>query len=139
MTQADGGGLDFLVGGRFFERSWRERLLLVDRMTDDAELLRQYAATNSQAAFAELVQRYVNLVYSIALRKVEGNAHLAEEVTQNVFTDLARKASALSAHPVLTGWLFKSAHFSGNTLLRSARTTHAIPGPRYLSSRAGRQ
>jgi RNA polymerase sigma factor (sigma-70 family) len=94
-------------------------------MTDDAELLRQYAATNSQAAFTELVRRYVNLVYSIALRKVEGNAHLAEEVTQNVFTDLARKASTLSAHPVLTGWLFKSAHFSGNTLMRAERRRRA--------------
>jgi hypothetical protein len=52
-------------------------------MTPDSELLRQFARTNSEAAFAELVKRRVNLVYSAALRQVNGDAHSAKEVAQN--------------------------------------------------------
>jgi hypothetical protein len=36
-------------------------------MAEDAELLRQYALERSQVAFAVLVDRYLNLVYSVAL------------------------------------------------------------------------
>src|ERR1039457_5682892 len=62
--------------------------------TDDRDLLRQYAERHSQEAFATLVRRHVNLVYSVALRRV-GSSHLAEEVSQSVFTDLARNADKL--------------------------------------------
>ncbi len=91
-------------------------------MTPDAELLRQFAATNSEAAFAELVQRHVNLVYSAALRQVNGDAHLAQDVAQAVFTDLARKAASLArgrdASSPLTGWLYTSAHFAAAKMVR---------------------
>jgi RNA polymerase sigma factor (sigma-70 family) len=88
-------------------------------MTPDAELLRHYAATNSEAAFAELVKRHVNLVYSAALRQVNGDAHLAQDVAQTVFTDLARKAASLSRREVLTGWLYTSAHFAAAKIVRT--------------------
>src|SRR5437879_1232229 len=81
-------------------------------MTDDAELLRRYAETGSEDAFAELVRRYLDLVYSASLRQVKGDAHLAQDVTQIVFTDLARKAASLSRRTALTGWLYTAAHFA---------------------------
>jgi DNA-directed RNA polymerase specialized sigma24 family protein len=61
--------------------------------TTDWNLLRQYAERHSQEAFAALVNRHVNLVYSVALRRVR-SSHLAEEVSQSVFTDLARNAES---------------------------------------------
>ena len=51
---------------------------------NDWELLRDYAERKSERAFELLVNRYVDLVYSTALRCV-ANAHLAEEVSQAVF------------------------------------------------------
>lgn len=88
-------------------------------MTPDCELLRRYAETNSEEAFAELVRRHLDLVYSAALRQVNGDAPLAQDVTQTVFTDLARKAESLSRRPVLTGWLYTSAHFAAAKAVRA--------------------
>jgi RNA polymerase sigma factor (sigma-70 family) len=88
-------------------------------MTPDSELLRRYARTNSEDAFAELVKRHVNLVYSAALRQVGGDAHLAQDVAQTVFADLARKAGALSDRQNLTGWLYTSTHFAAAKIART--------------------
>jgi RNA polymerase sigma factor (sigma-70 family) len=88
-------------------------------MTPDSELLRRYVGTKSEEAFAELVRRHVNLVYSAALRQVNGDAHLAQDVAQTVFTDLARKAAPLSRRATLTGWLYTSAHFAAGKIART--------------------
>jgi RNA polymerase sigma factor (sigma-70 family) len=87
-------------------------------MMDDATLLRRYAEGRSESDFAELVRRNLNLVYSAALRQVNGDTHLAQDVTQLVFTDLARKAAQLSGHRVLAGWLFTSTRFAAAKLVR---------------------
>lgn len=87
-------------------------------MIDDAELLRRYAANHDEAAFAQLVERHIGLVHTAALRQVNGDAHLAADVTQLVFTDLARKASALCGHRVLAGWLFTSTRFAAANVVR---------------------
>ncbi len=81
-------------------------------MNSDAELLRRHVRERSEAALAELVRRHVDLVYFAALRQVGGDPHAAQDVTQSVFTDLARKAAALSARATLAGWLHTSTRFA---------------------------
>ncbi len=70
----------------------------------DHELLRRYAHQGDEQAFAQLVNRHVNLVWAAA-RRVTGNSELARDVAQMVFTDLARKAGSLPPETVLAGWL----------------------------------
>lgn len=85
---------------------------------DDMELLREYASRNSEEAFAALVSRHIDLVYSAALREL-GNHHQAEEVTQAVFVVLARKARSLSPGTILPGWLFRTARLTAFNYLRT--------------------
>ncbi|HWA08862.1 MAG TPA: sigma-70 family RNA polymerase sigma factor [Opitutaceae bacterium] len=86
-------------------------------MTDDIELLRRYAETSSEEAFAELVRRHVGFVYAAALRQAR-NPHRAEDVTQIVFTGLARKAAALCRRKDLVGWLYLSVHYAATDVVR---------------------
>jgi RNA polymerase sigma factor (sigma-70 family) len=88
-------------------------------MTDDAELLRRYAEEKSGEAFAELVRRHIDFVHAAALRQARGNAPLAQDVTQAVFTDLARKAPILARHPVVVGWLHTATRFAAAKALRA--------------------
>lgn len=71
----------------------------------DEDLLRQYANDRSNAAFAELVGRYLSLVYSAARRQVQSSA-LAEEITQSVFIDLSKNAGKLKPSQPLAAWLY---------------------------------
>ena len=93
---------------------------------EDSALLQRYPAEGSQEAFAELVARHLGLVYHAALRQCRGDRHRAEEVAQLVFTDLARKADALSRRPLLVAWLhtsvrYAAAHLRRTELRRQAR------------------
>lgn len=89
---------------------------------DDADLLARFAADRSEAAFAELVRRHVDFVYSSALRQLSGNHHHAQDVTQMVFIDLARKAAALARHPSLAAWLHRCTRYTVfNTRRKEAR------------------
>jgi RNA polymerase sigma factor (sigma-70 family) len=90
-------------------------------MLTDPELLRRYAVEKSDAAFEELVRRHISLVYAVARRQVGGDTHLAEDVTQQVFTALARKATMLSDRATLSGWLYRSAHFAASDAVRAER------------------
>jgi uncharacterized protein (TIGR03435 family) len=100
------------------------RKYVCEMLNDDIALLREYARNNSEAAFAALVSRHVNLVYSVALRSVR-DPHLAGEITQAVFIILARKADKLSPHTVLPGWLCRTARYaSANALTIQRRRQH---------------
>lgn len=94
----------------------------------DAELLREYAKGGGETAFAELVRRHTNLVYSAALRQSD-SADAAAEIAQNVFVDLARRAGdlapALPAEASLAGWLCRSARNQALNLRRNEFRRHA--------------
>ncbi len=75
--------------------------------SSDFDLLQQYSSENSQTAFASLVTRHLNLVYSAALRQVR-SSHLAEEIAQSVFLDLSRSAKKLKPDTLLSAWLFQT-------------------------------
>ena len=73
--------------------------------TSDPELLQRYAETGSQEAFAALVKRHLDLVYSAARRQVR-SPQLAEEVAQSVFLHLSRLARTLQPGTPLAAWLY---------------------------------
>ena len=87
---------------------------------DDMALVREYAASRSEHAFAQLVTRHLDLVYSAALRRV-GDVHLAEEIAQAVFVILARKAAALGAGTILSGWLYRTTRYAAADVLKQNR------------------
>jgi RNA polymerase sigma factor (sigma-70 family) len=94
-------------------------------MTEDAEWLSRFATTGDEAAFRELVARHFDLVYSVALRQLNGDTHLARDVAQTVFTDLARKADSLPRNTVLSGWLYQAARFAAAKTSRAERRRRA--------------
>jgi len=71
---------------------------------DDLQLLREYIGQGSQEAFAELVNRYIGVVYSAAMRQM-GESHAAEDVAQAVFIALAQNARRIRRGEVLSAWL----------------------------------
>ncbi|MEO7797463.1 MAG: sigma-70 family RNA polymerase sigma factor [Opitutaceae bacterium] len=94
-------------------------------MKDEAALLRRYAEDGSQAAFTELVRNHIDLVYGAALRRTGGDVHLAADVTQEVFTALARNAPKLSRHPVLSAWLHTATRNAALNLMISEERRRA--------------
>jgi len=89
-------------------------------MTDDMDLVREYARSGSEQAFATLVSRHVNLVNSVALRQVH-DIHLAEEITQAVFIILARKAGSLNSKTILSAWLCRAAQYAAADVVKIQR------------------
>jgi len=90
-------------------------------MNESRKLLADYADRGSETAFRELVTRYINMVHSTALRLVNGDSHLAEDISQTVFLNLARHAPTLSDEVMIGGWLHRNTCFVAVNLMRSER------------------
>ncbi|KAB2649839.1 MAG: sigma-70 family RNA polymerase sigma factor, partial [Verrucomicrobia bacterium] len=84
----------------------------------DQQLLRDYSERQSDAAFAALVHRYVDLVHSSAFRMVN-DTHAAKDVTQAVFVILGKNARQLTDRPALAGWLHGTARNIAAKAVRS--------------------
>ncbi len=100
-------------------------------MAEDSQLLSRFAKERSESEFGELVARHLPLVYSTALRQTAGDAHLAKDISQLVFADLARKAPSLSENIILAGWLHRATVFAARQTLRGEnrrrlREQHAV-------------
>src|SRR5262245_41110883 len=89
-------------------------------MTDDMELVRQYAQNSSEQAFDTLVSRHINVVHSVAIRQV-GSPDLAADVTQAAFIILARKAKSLHPKTILSAWLCRTAQYVAADARKSQR------------------
>ena len=104
-------------------------------MTDvkDMDLVRDYGQNGSETAFAALVQRHINLVYSAALRHVGTAAH-TEEITQAVFIILARKAASLRPDTILEGWLHETTRLTALSFLRGERRRQSREHEAYMQA-----
>jgi len=83
----------------------------------DFELLRRFTCDGEQSAFTDVVRRHLDLVFATALRKVEDSG-AAQEVAQNVFAVLARKAWQFAPDDSLPAWLHKAALLESKSWLR---------------------
>ncbi len=92
--------------------------IVSDTMPDDAALLQGFVADRSERAFAQLVERHLGMVFATALRRVGGDTHLAEDIAQSVFVDLARRAPALRHVRILGGWLHTSTVYAAAKAVR---------------------
>lgn len=90
----------------------------MDSVAADSDLVRSYAREGSETAFRALVARHINLVFAAAFRQV-GDSGIAEEITQNVFVALARKAPRLVGHETIAGWLHRTAILESKARIRS--------------------
>ena len=96
-------------------------------------LVREFAANQSETAFAALVERHIALVHSAALRQV-GDTHLAEEITQAVFIILARKAASLGSKTILSAWLYRTTRYAAADALRARRRRQAREQEAHMQS-----
>ena len=100
---------------------------------NDMALIREYSDRDSESAFADLVNRHIHLVYSVAFRYV-GNSPDAQDVTQAVFVILAKKAASLRQRATITGWLYETTRFTAAALLRTKARQQARDQEAYMQS-----
>jgi RNA polymerase sigma factor (sigma-70 family) len=109
LEETEDSGRIFAVGGFYW--------LMTIKETD--ELIRDYVKRGSEEAFKELVDRYINLVYSAALRRTGPDSNQIEDIVQTVFADFARKAVQLPKGVLLGGWLHQHTCFVASNMLRA--------------------
>src|SRR5688572_26734144 len=92
----------------------------------DMELVDAFVRHKDQGAFAQLVRRHIDMVYATALRRVRGDRHLADDVTQATFVILAKRAQTFDESTLVAGWLHRAAGYAASNALRieSRRRSH---------------
>lgn len=93
-------------------------------MSNGNQLLRRYVEEGSESAFTEIVHDHVDMVYSAALREMNGDQGLAEDISQAVFAKLAEQARRLTGHPVLSGWLYTTVRHIASNVRRAEHRRH---------------
>jgi len=91
--------------------------LEMNERRQDFELLQRFTREGEQTAFSDVVRRHLDLVYATALRTVEDSG-AAQEIAQNVFAALARKAWQFAPDDSLPAWLHKAALLESKSWLR---------------------
>jgi len=91
-------------------------------MEKDQTLLVRYAATRDADAFAEMARRHRVMVYATA-RRVTGNHHDAEDVTQACFFELAANATSIDSS--VAGWLHSAATTRSIDVIKAAQARRA--------------
>ncbi len=96
--------------------------------------LDRYRDDRSEAAFREVVEAHLDHVYAVALRRCGGRADWAQEVTQAVFCELARKAGSLPQGTTPGGWLHRCAVYKSSEIRRaeSRRRRHEQEAARHF-------
>ena len=89
----------------------------------DAQLLRQFAAFHSEAAFRTLVDRHLSHVHAVAWR-VTRSPELAADVAQQVFARLAQRARLFPWERSLSSWLHLNTRSLAIDLVRSETARH---------------
>jgi hypothetical protein len=98
-------------------------------ITDDMALLREYARRKSEKAFAALLSRHVNLVYSVALRQVCDPDTAFKALMNLLMFSKRRAAHAIDRNPVGIGScsndippIFNSVPYSSRSLNKKSPT-----------------
>jgi RNA polymerase sigma factor (sigma-70 family) len=86
---------------------------------DDASLIQEYSRNGSEAAFSKLVNRYLDLVYSSAMRQTGGDSALAADLCQTVFIALRKKGRSLPRNTVLAAWLHRAVRLAALAAFRA--------------------
>lgn len=103
--------------------------MTIIKENDDKQLL-ELISLQQRSALEDLYDRYANTVYSLAMHMLR-DAGQAEEVTQDVFFNVWRRAASYNAkRGSVTAWLFSIAHHRTIDELRKRRRdqTHVQQG-----------
>ncbi|MEM7627034.1 MAG: sigma-70 family RNA polymerase sigma factor [Planctomycetota bacterium] len=83
----------------------------------DTDALQRYATLKDPEAFATLVERYQQMVYTACMRCLNNHDADARDATQDTFVKLAKSAGSIRGN--LVGWLHRTAKNSSIDLVRS--------------------
>jgi RNA polymerase sigma-70 factor (ECF subfamily) len=101
------------------EYSKHSALLNQEKLSDE-ELVRVFLERQDEAAFDQIVNRYGDKIYTLALR-ITRNHSDAEEVLQKVFIALMKKMNTFRGESKFSTWLHKVASNTSYIYLRSRK------------------